>query len=1064
MLKRLGFTLTVTAGLTGLYWLYALVVTPRLEPPLLAAPLGPMDDQEELKAEPPPGNRSDAERFLLAAPWAAQAKFQIRLASGVLFSESWEPQSETRDVYKFEPFAMILFDTSKGGESGDGAADKQPVTLVSERGLIRFSSEFDPVNQKVGRVINCKLEGKVTVTGSDGLTLQGRDVFFDESTKELRSDAAVEFTYQQHHGTAEGLKVDLLSIDRPRPDQLLAIEGIQRVTLRDHVEMDLVSGSGPLQVTCDGNFSFNPIERLASFQKNVQVVQQLRRGLPNRMRGDDLILFFEDAARSATDTAQSRGDAPTVVPLVRGNASALVSATPPAGIGAARPSESSLTLSKLQFTGHLVELESPADDVTAIMTSLIYNVATRTVELAVVPAEGPTKRSGLTTVIVKQKRNGLELSSPYLKLIHDEQGQIVSANGDGAGRLRRRTPDSEVIELSARWQQRFSLQPESSGDLDRLTLVGRAIIEQPTRKTRLKGDQIDLWFDRPTGQPRRLASREESATVLGSVRVSDSQRPDDTPTMLGNPLKEREGYVDVLGRGPIVSANDLAPRTVPATELNAREFQPRQLQARDNVVIISPQMSAQTDSFVVDFSADSAQPTELAKPAKSLRRVRPASTEVNPPKIETPKPTAEPLQLRADHIRAKVSLKSDPNNATKANDLQTELSEVWTEGAVRIEQPQKGSEEPLLVTGDRLHMRNASRNGQQVLHIIGQPAEVVARGFDIKGNDVFLDRQNNRTWIEGAGELGLLVKNDFENGKLDTPARLTVWWKEKMLFDGQTATFLGNVKSVLRDSRLNCEEMEVVLMERFSFQVDSGPSQQAEVRQVICKDGVEIDHTLYVDNALSEIRRGHFATLTLDQQTGRMDAVGPGEISMWRPGRGKRAALAPRAVAQANRPLESEVSSWEFTCINFFGKTVGNLRERQTKFQDRVHIIYGPVTNPLDTIDPDHLPKDGGVMECDALQILQRKKTNSQKPFVELEAKGNAKLEGRTFNARADEITFDESKELYTLRATGNRQATIWRQSTLNGEPSEASAKIWKFIPSTNFLKADQSTGIRSTQ
>ena len=99
-----------------------------------------------------------------------------------------------------------------------------------------------------------------------------------------------------------------------------------------------------------------------------------------------------------------------------------------------------------------------------------------------------------------------------------------------------------------------------------------------------------------------------------------------------------------------------------------------------------------------------------------------------------------------------------------------------------------------------------------------------------------------------------------------------------------------------------------------------------------------------------------------------------------------------------------------------------------------------------------------------SLQILQRKEPNGQKPFVELEAKGNAKLEGRTFNARADEITFDESKELYTLRATGNRQATIWRQSTLNGEPSEASAKIWRFIPSTNFLKADQSTGIRGTQ
>jgi hypothetical protein len=435
-----------------------------------------------------------------------------------------------------------------------------------------------------------------------------------------------------------------------------------------------------------------------------------------------------------------------------------------------------------------------------------------------------------------------------------------------------------------------------------------------------------------------------------------------------------------------------------------------------------------------------------------------------PQRSTEPQRSPEPLRLTANIIRAKVNLKNDATNSAKANNLQAELSEVWTEGTVRIEQPQKGSEEPLLVTGERLHMRNASLNGQEVLHILGQPAEIVTRRFDLKGNEVFLDRLHNRAWIEGAGELGLLVKNDFENGKLDTPAWFTVWWKEKMLFDGQTATFLGHVKSALKDSRLNCEEMEVVLTERFPFQVASDLSPQAEVQRVICKEGVEIDHTLYVDNTLSEIRRGHFATLTLDQQTGRMNAVGPGEISMWRPGRGKRAALAPRAVAQANRPLESEVSNWEFTRINFFGKTVGNLRDRQTKFQDRVHILYGPVTNPLETIDPDHLPKDGGVMECDTLQILQRKETSSQKPFVELEAKGNAKLEGRTFNARADEITFDESKELYTLRATGNRQATIWRQSTLNGEPSEASAKLWRFIPSTNYLKADQSTGIRGTQ
>ncbi len=1070
MLKRLSFTLTVTAGLTGLYWLYALVVTPRLEPPLLAAPLGSMDDSGELKAEPPPGNREDAERYLKSAPWAAQAKFQIRLASGVLFSETWKPQSESRDVYEFQPFAMIWFDApGNGGQGGKDAADKSPVTLISERGLIRFSSEFDPVNQKVGRVINCKLEGQFTLTGPDGLTVRGRDLFFDESAMVLRSDAAVEFTYQQHHGTAEGLKADLLPIERPRPDQLLAIGGVRLVTLLHHVEMDLVSKNGPLHVTCEKGFDFDPAKREATFQGDVQTAHHTGRGEPDRLKTDDKlkVSFEDDSAQAQIDTQHSRGDAPTVVPLVSGNASALVSAAPPQRLDTARSKNGSLEVSKIEANGLRVELESPANELTALTPSLVYDVLSRTATLSALPVEGQTKLSELTSVVIKLKRIGIELSSPYLKLTHNAEGQIVSADGRGVGRFRRRSPDSGEIELSARWQKHFELRPELNSDMDRLTLVGRAIIEQPTRKTGLRGEQIDLLFDRPTGpNPASKSARRasEEAKLAADVAAEES--------------------LDAPDRGPTVSANEVTPRVVPAPELIAREFRPRQLTAQDNVIVVSPQMSARTNSFVVNFTEETSRPSELAKPTKSRRREQPASAKgqaasaaVQPAsaavpaanaaddsaKTDKPKPSAEPLHLTADRIRAKVNLKNDSTNAAKADDLQAELSEVWTEGNVDVQQPRQGNEEPLHLTGEKLHMRDASRNGQQVLHIFGQPAVIRARGFDIEGPEVFLDRLNNRTWIEGAGALRMPVKNDFEGQKLTSPALLTVWWKEKMLFDGQTATFLNGVKAALSDSRLQCEEMEVVLTKRMSFQDDSGPASQAEVRRVICKEGVEIDHTLYVDKELSEIRRGHFATLTLDQQTGRMDAVGPGEISMWRPGRGKRAALAPRAVAQANRPLESEVSNWEFTRINFFGKTLGNMRERQTKFQDRVHIIYGPVANPLDTIDPDHLPKDGGVMECDSLQILQRKETNSQKPFVELEAKGNAKLEGRTFNARADEITFDESKERYTLRAIGNREVTIWRQTTPVGEPNELSAKSLWFIPSLNRIGSDRTSGIRGT-
>lgn len=150
-----------------------------------------------------------------------------------------------------------------------------------------------------------------------------------------------------------------------------------------------------------------------------------------------------------------------------------------------------------------------------------------------------------------------------------------------------------------------------------------------------------------------------------------------------------------------------------------------------------------------------------------------------------------------------------------------------------------------------------------------------------------------------------------------------------------------------------------------------------------------------------------------------MEAIGPGKIDLWRPGQGKRAGLAPRAVAQANRPLESEVANWDFTSVTFQGKAIGNMRDRQTKFQDRVHIVYGPVAHPLDTIDPDHLPKDGGYMECDSLQIVQIKPTGTQKPHIELEAKGNAKLEGRSFNAA---LTRSRSTNPKTLHPACDRK------------------------------------------
>jgi hypothetical protein len=693
------------------------------------------------------------------------------------------------------------------------------------------------------------------------------------------------------------------------------------------------------------------------------------------------------------------------------------------------------------MTGPWVEFTSPSNGLTALMTSLAYDVITRTAKLAVVPLPGKPKQQELTTVVVRQKTSGTELISPRIRLTHDEAGQIVSADGQGPGRMRRRDPTSNVIEMSARWQDEFDLRRVPDSDTDLLTLVGEAVLQQPSRKTGIQGEQIQFWFDRPS-----------TRADAGDVRAAAHDTSNDAT----------------------VTANATTPRSVPG--LPESSFRPRQLLAQDHVLVVSPQMNAETDRFFVTF--EEAPPTPKNVAAAKKPRVRQAAggkadlaakPKPNKPtqssQREPSKVPAEPLQFRADQIRATVRLADEARNVSNGDNPQAEVTEVWTEGKVDLQQPRDGETEPLRLLGDRLHLQNASREGEQVLHVFGKPAMIRARGFDLEGDEVCLDRANNRAWVDGAGELNMPVKNDpFDGQALDTPTTLTVKWTEKMLFDGQTATFLDDVVAVLKNSRLTCEEMEVVLTERFSFRDDAGPAPAAEVQRVNCKDGVQVDQKQFVNGDQSETRHGEFAALTLDQTTGRMEGIGPGKIDLWRPGRGKRAALAPRAVAQANRPLESDVANWEFTSVTFQGKTIGNLHSRQTKFQDRVHITYGPVARPLDTIDPDHLPKDGGDMECDSLQILQVNPTGNQKPHIELEAKGNAKLEGRTFNARADQITFDESKELYTLRAIGNREVTIWRQTTPAGEPNELNAKSLWFIPSQNSIGSNKTTGIRGSE
>src|SRR6185295_2744726 len=100
--------------------------------------------------------------------------------------------------------------------------------------------------------------------------------------------------------------------------------------------------------------------------------------------------------------------------------------------------------------------------------------------------------------------------------------------------------------------------------------------------------------------------------------------------------------------------------------------------------------------LVVNFDDTSPAPSDLAGGSKSRSRVRQAAASKSPVGKNPPSKTpAEPLQLSADLIRAKVRLPSDSRQTANGDVPQAELTEVWTEGNVDIQQPNEGDAEPL---------------------------------------------------------------------------------------------------------------------------------------------------------------------------------------------------------------------------------------------------------------------------------------------------------------------------------------------------------------------------------
>lgn len=403
---------------------------------------------------------------------------------------------------------------------------------------------------------------------------------------------------------------------------------------------------------------------------------------------------------------------------------------------------------------------------------------------------------------------------------------------------------------------------------------------------------------------------------------------------------------------------------------------------------------------------------------------------------------------------------------------QAAISNLTIEDGVRFLEIQTARtvERPLLIRGDRLEVVDADKPHAAVT-VTGQPARFEGRGLGLTGPNIHLDRGANRLWIDGGGRMDLPVAGDLQGKPLPATGVLTVDWRRRMQFDGSTARFEEAVVANSPQQQLRTETMEIKLQQPIRFGA-MNMQQQPQVEQILCQGGVSMEsRTLDQQQQLSAYERLQVTDLAVNLLSGALTAGGPGWLNSVRHGSddvlGNRAAAAARNPAAATPAAAPPSDQLNCLHVRFQKSITGNLLRRQMSFSDQVQTAYAPVASwdaMLPVENPDVLGPKGVTVRCDQLSVAEMSTPMGNRRSVELEALGNTVVEGTTFTARGNRITYAEAKDLLVLEGDGRSDAELFRQPLPGVPTSKAAARKILYWPKTNRVKVDGARSLELSQ
>lgn len=929
---------------------------------------------------------------------------------------------------QFSPFALVWSDPAD--------PDAEPYVIRGRTARVKFENpvrlEFGSENP--GRLIAAAIDGPVVVSGPNGLSIEGENFVFSEQAGHLDSSPGDQpdgdygaYLYSDYHvafayGPAEGEKDSVHG----------SAEGIQIDFTPSYEpvlgkDMPRVSGVERMRLRRDVVLNLTYEEKddkgnLKTGRARVTCDGGVVYDVAAQIARFEENVFVERPTGSPDQTPESDQLSCDWLELFfEKEAEVIVSGDGEGSAEVQLASATSEDRDELQnpFEGMRFSRLRAIGDKAALQSDEHRLVANMN-ELHYQAATGTAVL--LDQEAVRVQRDDTKLMSPRITVLRGTDKSERSLVCEGDGRLEQSDPDDGSPVLQASWKELLRVANDAQTGLTVVQVSGTARVIQPERQGML-ADRITLWLD---AEPAGRRSGEPNALI-------DSLDPDALDAL---PLKF------ALAQG--------------------------------NVTMEGPQFYLETSRLKASFEEGAVAESSRGGSGFGLQD-----------RDQTPQARDNPWIVQARSVDVRIV--QDPRNSAM------NVAEATAEGSVLLTRQdlpdpnREGEASPVAVSGSRMHLINRG-GADQVLHLTGSPAKLRRGEYELEGSDLRLDRFNNLATVVGKGMLQFPVASNLmsgstagQDGNSNQISLMDVLWQEGMTFDGTTAKFLREVQLRLDESRLWCEEMDVHIDRKIDFSDSEPVSEQPQLTQVSCRDGVRLEFYDWDGTRLTGIRKATLAEFTFDHQTGEFAGLGPGVVNDWTLGGQRRISIAPKAVAQANQPADSDRMKWDYTNVEFVEKITGNAQHRLIELHGRVRAIYAPVENVNETFQRKDLSgnaanaDDAVWLGCDKLSVILHPRTvgaeeetdetaEEDKYYAVMRGSGHCELEGKVFRAVADTLSYDQAKELFILKGLGKREASIYLQENPGDDPKRLPSQEIRFIPSQKHVNLERSSGIQGVQ